>query len=108
MTASTRLDPFHAPPWPGKSPSTSRIARRCSANISDKTVDELTLLTFTATASDPDGGAQTKTFTLDPGSPAGANIDSVTGAFTWTPAEAQGPGTYPVTIRVTDNGSLPR
>ena len=27
------------------------------------------------------------------------------GAFSWTPTEAQGPGTFPVTIRVTDNGT---
>jgi Putative Ig domain/FlgD Ig-like domain len=74
--------------------------------IGNKTVDEGTLLTFTATATDPDAG-QTLTFSLDPGFPTGAAIDPSTGVFTWTPTEAQGPGVYSVTIRVTDNGSTP-
>jgi hypothetical protein len=41
------------------------------------------------------------------GTPAatGATIGAATGAFSWTPTEAQGPGTYPVTIVATDNGS---
>src|SRR5205814_9533776 len=45
-------------------------------------------------------------FTLDAGSPSGASI-TTNGVFTWTPTEAQGPSNYPVTIRVTDNGSPP-
>src|SRR5439155_15172268 len=41
------------------------------------------------------------------GTPAatGATIGASTGAFSWTPTEAQGPGVYPVTIVATDNGS---
>ena len=58
--------------------------------ITDKTVNEGTLHSFTATASDPDAGT-TLTFTLGAGAPAGASI-STGGAFTWTPTEAQGPG----------------
>ena len=76
--------------------------------IGNKTVNELTTLTFTATASDPsacEGG--TSTFSLDAGAPAGASIDPATGAFNWTPSEAQGPGSYPITVRVTDNGLPP-
>ena len=69
--------------------------------IGNKSVNEGSLLTFTATATDPNAG-QTLTFSLDSGSPAGASITSG-GVFTWTPTEAQGPGDYPVTIRVTDN-----
>src|SRR5207237_10408303 len=38
-------------------------------------------------------------------SPAGAAINQTTGVFTWVPTEAQGPGTFPVTVRVTDNGA---
>lgn len=45
------------------------------------------------------------TFSLDPGAPVGASIDPNTGVFTWTPTESQGPGTYNITVRVTDNGS---
>ncbi len=76
-------------------------------NIGNKVVDEETLLTFTATVTDADGPGQTETFSLDPGAPAGASIGASSGVFTWTPTEAQGPATYPVTLRVTDNGSPP-
>jgi subtilisin family serine protease len=75
--------------------------------IGNKTVDEETELSFTATASDPDtgtGAANTLTFSLV-GAPAGASINGSTGAFTWTPTEAQGPGDYPFTVKVCDNGT---
>ena len=72
--------------------------------IGNQTVTEGNLLTFTAVATDPDAG-QTMTFTLDPGFPAGASINSSTGVFTWTPAPDQGPATYPITVRVTDSGN---
>jgi Right handed beta helix region/Putative Ig domain/Dockerin type I domain len=39
------------------------------------------------------------------GAPQGATIDAVTGIFSWNPSEAQGPGTFSTTVRVTDNGS---
>src|SRR5262249_8809631 len=51
-------------------------------------------------------GAQTLTYSLE-NAPAGASIDPVTGVFTWTPTEAQGPGSYTFTVRATDNGSPP-
>jgi hypothetical protein len=73
-------------------------------SIGDKTVDELSLLTFDADATDPDIG-DTLTFSLQGTVPPGASINSGTGVFTWTPTEAQGPGSYPITVRVTDNGS---
>ena len=73
--------------------------------ISDRTVNELSLLTFTAIASDPDIPAQTVTFGLDAGSPAGALINAGTGVFTWTPTESQGPGSYNESVIVTDNGT---
>src|SRR5206468_9456985 len=73
------------------------------AAIGNKSIAELASLAFTATANDPDAG-QTLTFSLDAGSPAGAAITGA-GAFSWTPTEAQGPGSYPVTIRVTDSGT---
>jgi len=40
----------------------------------------------------------------DPGAPAGASI-SAAGLFKWRPTELQGPGVYPITVRVTDNGT---
>jgi len=73
-------------------------------SIGPKTVNELTTLSFTATASDPDLPAQTLTFSLGSGAPSGASITSA-GAFTWTPTEVQGPNSYVVRIIVSD-GSL--
>ncbi|MDH3753219.1 MAG: tandem-95 repeat protein, partial [Acidimicrobiia bacterium] len=76
-------------------------------NIADQSGDELTLFSFTATATDPDLPAQTLTFSLDDGLtgsvPMGAAITGG-GSFTWTPSEAQGPGTYTFDVVVTDNG----
>src|SRR3970040_460947 len=74
--------------------------------IGPQTVDEEVMLTFTATATDPDIG-QTLTFSLGAGGPPGPSIDPLTGVFTWTPTEAQGPNTYLVTVIVADNGSPP-
>ncbi|PYM14007.1 MAG: hypothetical protein DME18_07680, partial [Verrucomicrobia bacterium] len=62
-------------------------------------------MTFTVAGSDPDLPANTLAYSLDPGAPAGASVNPASGLFAWTPTEAQGPGIYPVTVRVTDNGS---
>jgi hypothetical protein len=67
--------------------------------IADQVVDELIPMTFTATASDPEG--QTLTFGLQ-NSPYGASINSTTGVFTWTPTEEQGPGVYTIDVVVSD------
>jgi hypothetical protein len=72
--------------------------------IGDRTVEELSTLVFTVTATDPDLPVQILTFTLDAGAPSGATIDPVSGVFSWTPTEAQGPGIYPISVIVTDNG----
>ena len=74
------------------------------AAIGNKTVMAGNLLSFTATAIDGDLPANTLTFSLDPGAPAGAAI-TPGGNFTWTPASSQAPGNYQVTVRVTDNGT---
>jgi hypothetical protein len=63
--------------------------------------NEETLLAFTVSATDQDIPVQALSFTLD-AAPSGAAIDPVTGRFTWTPTEAQGPSTNMVTIRVSD------
>jgi hypothetical protein len=60
-------------------------------------VDEGQTLAFTATVTDPGSPA----FSLV-GAPAGAMINPATGAFTWTPTEAQGPGTFAFAVRLTD------
>ncbi len=69
------------------------------AAIGNKSVDELAELSFTALATDADGDPLT--FSLGAGAPSGAAITPA-GAFTWTPNEAQGPGTYDATIVVSD------
>jgi hypothetical protein len=72
--------------------------------IADKTVSENTLLSFKITATDADLPANTLTYSFDAGAPTGASIITNTCQFTWTPTEAQGPGVYPITVRVADNG----
>ncbi len=70
--------------------------------IGAKTVNEGQPLTFTATATDPNGNA----LTFSGGNlPTGATLTPA-GAFSWTPSFTQGQTTpYSVTITVTDNGS---
>ena len=68
----------------------------------NRTIAELTLLTVTNTAIDTDIPANLLTYTLlNP--PVGAAIDT-NGVVTWTPTEAQGPGTNTITTVATDNG----
>jgi hypothetical protein len=68
------------------------------------TVPELAPYTFTATATDADLPAQVLTFSLV-GAPSGAGINGSSGAFSWTPTEAQGPGVYAFNVRVSDGAS---
>ena len=71
------------------------------ASIGDKTVNELATLAFTATATDPNSPPQILTFSLTGTIPTGASITSG-GDFSWTPSETQGPGSYPITVVVSD------
>ena len=71
------------------------------AAIGPQTVAESTQLSLTASATDADLPAQTLTYSLV-AAPTGAAINATTGAFTWTPGESDGPGSFPVTIRATD------
>jgi hypothetical protein len=75
--------------------------------LSDSVLDEGTTLGFTAQATDPDLPAHALTFSLASGAPEGAQINPTTGAFAWTPSEAQGPGSYQVTFTATDDGTPP-
>ena len=71
----------------------------------DRTIGELTLLTVTNGATDGDLPANTLSYQLiNP--PAGAAIDT-NGVITWTPTEAQGPGTNTIRTVVTDDGVPP-
>ena len=57
------------------------------APIFDRTLDEKTVLSLTATATDADQPANTLTYSLAT-APAGMTIDSATGVIAWTPSEA--------------------
>lgn len=70
------------------------------AAIGNKNVIVNATLAFTATATDPDAG-QIYTYSLI-SAPAGATINTSTGAFSWKPTTA---GTFTFKVRVTDNGS---
>lgn len=72
--------------------------------VPDLSISEGTLATFTAVASDPDTG-DTVTFSLVAGPdpvPVGADIDGVTGEFSWLTDEPDGPGTYEFEVKATD------
>jgi hypothetical protein len=71
--------------------------------IRDWTINDETLLTFKANATDPIIPAASITFSLGPDAPAGASI-SLDGVFYWTPTEAQS-GPYHFTVTVS-NGAL--
>src|SRR5207244_5573456 len=69
----------------------------------NQTINELTTLNVSATATDADLPANTLTFALVSG-PAGLTV-AANGAIAWTPSEAQGPSTNVVTVRVFDDGT---
>ncbi len=75
------------------------------APTANQTVDELTLLTVTNGATDPDIG-QTLTFALV-SAPGGMSINPTTGTISWTPAQTQSPSTNTILVSVTDNGTPP-
>jgi PKD repeat protein len=71
--------------------------------VEDSSIPEMVAFTQGLSASDADG--DTLTYSVVSG-PAGLTVDPATGVVSWTPAEAQGPGTYGVTLRATDPGQL--
>ncbi len=71
--------------------------------IGARAVDELETLTLVASATDVDGDSLSYRLS---GAPAGARIDSATGAFIFTPTEAQGPGSYTFGVIVSDGPSI--
>jgi len=75
--------------------------------ISNRTVHAGSLVSLTATATDPDVPADILTFTLDPGAPATADINPTSGVFTWTPGSESIDSTNAITVRVSDNGVPP-
>jgi hypothetical protein len=61
-------------------------------------------LAFTAMPIHSGSPAPAFTFSLGGGAPTGAVINAASGAFRWTPSPSQAPGTYLITVRVTDDG----
>jgi len=77
------------------------------APLTNATISEGTLLSFTVTATDGDLPAQSLRFSLGPGAPAGATIDPTNGLFRWRPTEFQGGTNYVISVIVTDSGVPP-
>ncbi|MCP5368369.1 MAG: tandem-95 repeat protein, partial [Hyphomicrobiales bacterium] len=77
------------------------------AAVADVTVAEGGLVEVALAGDDVDlldaGGTETLTYGLVSG-PAGAAVDPISGAFTWTADD--GPASHEVTVRVTDGGGL--
>jgi hypothetical protein len=69
--------------------------------ISNKAATVGQQLTFSVSASDADLPAQTLSYSLAPGAPAGAAINA-SGVFSWTPSAADLPGPHSIIVRVSD------
>src|SRR5437016_5459477 len=74
------------------------------AAIPNQTANEGGTVTLTISATDADVPNNMLAFSLI-SPPPGATINPVSGVFSWTPTEAQGPSTNTITVQVTDNGS---
>ena len=72
--------------------------------ISDQTLIPTRLFTLPLIATDSDLPANTLSYTMT-NAPAGTSLDEISGLFSWTPDETQGPATYAVTFIVSDDGS---
>ena len=62
-------------------------------------------LAVQAAADDPDEPLNALSYSLEAGSPLGAQIDPATGVISWTPGMTQTPGDYSFAVRVTDSGA---
>src|SRR5207247_11040556 len=70
----------------------------------NQTINELSPLVVTNTATDTDLPSNTLTFGLVSG-PSGVALNPTTGVLIWTPTDAQGLTTKTLTLTVADNGS---
>lgn len=69
--------------------------------------DEMTDFVIVDSAADTDAPPQRIVYAMS-GAPPGAALDTNSGTFAWSPAEADGPGTNIFIITATDNGWPPR
>ena len=97
-SAAISFLPAATPGAPNPGPNTPPTLQ----SIPDQLIIVSQSATVLAMAGDNDAPAQLLTFSLAPGSPAGAAIDPVTGLFNWTPTA---PGTNTITVTVKDNGA---
>jgi len=74
------------------------------AAIPDRTIHVGSTVVISSSVTHPDLD-QTLTFSLEPGAPAEATLDTATGVFRWTAPETSLNTTNPVTIRVSDDGT---
>lgn len=74
--------------------------------VADRTVPEMTPLILTNAQLNADIPAGLLTYALL-APPAGMTIDTNTGVISWTPTEAQGPGTNTITTVVTESAASP-
>jgi hypothetical protein len=77
------------------------------AALADRTIHAGTTLVITNTATDADLPANLVTYSLEPGAPAAATINTASGVFSWTPDDTAAGTTNNVTIRATDDGTPP-
>jgi hypothetical protein len=75
------------------------------ASLSNRAIPENQTWTAQAVGQDLDLPAQSVTYSVQSG-PSGLTVDASSGLIQWTPSEAQGPGKYPVTVRVQDPQGL--
>ena len=75
------------------------------AGIANRTINEGFQLSITNVAVDGDLPAQTLTYSLGGGAPAGATMQAQTGVFRWRPSATQGGTTNMIAVLVADNGS---
>jgi len=68
------------------------------------TTNEESFITFTASATETNAQSNLR-YNLGQRPPNGASINPVTGVFTWTPTEAQGPATYVIPVNIVDIGN---
>ena len=73
------------------------------AALADVAMPEGSAWSMTIRATDSDLPAQSLAYGLK-ANPAGMTVNPSTGELRWIPSESQGPGTYPVTVSVTDSG----
>ncbi|MFO1458442.1 MAG: lamin tail domain-containing protein [Verrucomicrobiota bacterium] len=75
------------------------------AEILPQTVDEGQPFVLQMAAFDPDATAAPVTYSLDGTVPPGLVLDSKTGRILWNPGESEGPGTYILVVRATEQNA---